>query len=251
MSDQPPYAEYPRPDQGGYAAFGRGPGVYFEAIGESWNLIRQDLGHWIAATLVYFVLSYALSLPITLLTQSMMPRQPSPDQMGQLFTVLGLQMVLNLIPAAVTSTLHIGMISMGVRKARGEYINVAMMFEPFRRFGAVFGSTLLYYVIVLAASLACGIPALFFGPVLLLMPVVAYLRSVGPVESLSLTFDRCKPYWASLLALCIVLGVIIIAGFILCGVGVLLAWPIYCVVLGIHYRAFFESDSAGIPTYPR
>ena len=242
MADQPPFAEYPRP--GGSASFsGRGPGVYFEAIGEAWGLVTKDLGHWVAASLVYFILVYGLTLPITLLTQSLMPTRPQTNQLGLVFGVLGLQTLLNLIPASITSTLQVGMIAMGVRKSRGEAINVGMMFEPFRRFGPVFGSTLLYYVIIVAALLACGFPVLFFGPVLLLMPTVTYLRTIGPVESLSLTFNRCKPYWASLLALTIVLTLIIMAGAIVCGVGLLVAWPIYCVVLGIHYRAFFESDS--------
>ena len=238
----PPFAEYPRPDRGTFAADGRGPGVYFEAIGEAWGLVMKDLGHWIAATLVYAVLVYALSLPVNLLTRSLTPAHPRLDQLGQVFGVFGLRLVLNLVPAAITTTLHVGMVAMGVRKARGEYINVSMIFEPFRRFGAVGGSSLLLFVIAFASTLACVFPVLFFGPVLTLMPVVAYFRGVGPLEALSLTFDRCKPYWASLLALMIVMGLVLIAGLLACVVGILVAWPLYCVVLGIHYRAFFESE---------
>ncbi len=242
MSDQPPFAEYPRPEQGAFATSGRGPGVYFEAIGEAWGLVMKDVGHWIAATIVFGIILVALRLPIILLGQMMQPDRPRADQMGQMLGLMGLQFILGLIPLAVQTVLTTGMISMGVRKARGEYINVGMMFEPFRRFGSIFGSGLLYNLIVFAAALACILPTFFFTPVLLLMPVVAFLKGVSPVESLSLCFDRCKAYWASLLALLIVLALILVAGIIVCGVGILIAWPIYCVVLGIHYRAFFESE---------
>ncbi len=243
----PPYAEYPRPGEGQFPGSGRGPGVYFEAIGEAWNLVRQDLGHWIAATVVYFVVAYGLGIPISLFTQSMMPARPTADQMGQVFGVFALQLVLNLIPTAITTILMVGMISMGVRKARGEYINVGMVFEPFRRFGTVFGSSLLYYVVVFVSALACLLPIFYFIPVLFLMPVVAYLKGIGPVEALSLTFDRCKGYWAGLLGLTFILGLVVGLSFCACLVGVLVGWPIYCVVMAIHYRAFFESEP--VPPY--
>lgn len=243
--NQPPFAEYPRPGN----VFVRGPGVYFEAIGEAWKLVIQDLGHWVAATIVYFVLAWALSLPVSLLTQSMMPgRNPRADQVGQMFAVLGLQFVLNIIPTAVSTILYTGMIAMGVRKARGEYINVGMIFEPFRRFGSVFGASMLYYLIVLASFLACFFPVLFFSPVLFLLPTVAYLKGMGPVEALSATFDACKRYWAGLFGLLFVLSLLLFVGLLACLVGILVAWPVYCVTMAIHYRAFFESEPA--PTAP-
>ena len=233
-------AEYPRPNAGSLLA--RGPGVYFEAVGEAWNLVRKDLGHWIAATLVLFVTAYALKTPVDLLTAGWIPARPRLDQVGQVLGVLALRPLLYAVPNSITSVLAVGMVLMGVRKARGEYIDVGMMFEPFRRFGTLFATNLLFLLIATAATLACLLPSLFVVPVLLLMPTVAYLKGVGPFEALGLTFDACKAYWAGLFALVAVLGIILLAGLLACGVGLLLAWPIYCVVLAIHYRAFFEPD---------
>jgi hypothetical protein len=240
MANQPPpnYAEYPRPSFGA-PGFGRGPGVYFDAIGESFNLVKQDIGQWIAATIVYFVVYYALLIPVSLITAPM--ENAAGQDLGRLGPVLALQMVLNLIPVAIQFVMLTGMIAMGVRKSRGEYINVGMMFEPFKSFGTVVGSGVLYYVIILASVLACIVPSLFFTPVLFLMPVVAFLKNVGPIQALSITFDACKSYWAGLLALSIVMGLIAGAGACLCLVGLFVTWPMYCVVMGIHYRAFFES----------
>lgn len=249
MSDQPPYAEYPRPEGGGYTGSGRGPGVYFEAIGEAWNMVRQDIGHWVAATIVLFFIVLALRIPLYLLNQAMMPATPSPGQMGQIGVAFVVNLLLGLIPVAVQTVLTTGMIAMGVRKARGEYINVSMMFEPFSRFGAVFGSGLLYTLVVIASAIACFFPSLYFSPILVLMPTVAFLKGVGPVDSLSLTYNRCKNYWASLLALTFVLGLVVFAGVCVCGVGLLVAFPIYCIVWAIHYRAFFESGPDAVPVY--
>ena len=241
MSPPPPFVEYPRP---GFSP-ARGPGVYFESIGEAWTIVRQNLGDWVAATVVLFVLSIALLLPIIPLTQSMMPvGTASPDFMMRLLVAFGVQLLLSLVPMIVQQILMVGMISMGVRKLRGEYINVGMVFEPFRRFGTLSLTTLLYTLVLYASGLACGLPALFFGPVLVLMPTVAYLKGVSPVEALSLTFDHCRSHWLSLLGLLIVAGLVAALGGCACLVGVLVTYPIFFVVLAIHYRAFFESDPA-------
>lgn len=248
MANQPPpnYAEYPRPSFGA-PGFGRGPGVYFDAIGESFNIVKQDLGQWIAATIVYFVVYYALAIPISLIVQPMMTA--AGNDAARVIPILGLQMALNVIPVAIQLVMMTGMITMGVRKSRGEYINVGMMFEPFKNFGSVVGSGILYYVIIVASMLACVLPAFFFIPVLFLMPVVAYLKQVGPIQALSMTFDACKPHWAGLLALTFVIGLIAGAGACLCLVGLLITWPMYCVVYGIHYRAFFESASEPVTPF--
>lgn len=222
---------------------GRGPGVHFDAIGEAWDLVRKDLGHWIAATLVLVVVGFALQKPVDLFMDGRIPERPRFDQFGEYLTGSALEYLLSSIPDSVTSVLIVGMVLMGVRKARGEYIDVGMMFEPFRRFGTLFLVNLLYTLISTASALACLLPALYFVPVLVLMPTVAYLKKVGPLDALSLTFDACRSHWLGLLGLSIVLLLILVAGLCACLVGVLFAWPLVCVVLAIHYRAFFEHPS--------
>lgn len=251
MSDQPPYAEYPRPGQGGYAAYGRGPGVYFEAIGEAWSLVRQDLGHWIAASLVLFVVTYAVALPFAPLYMAgltELQRGPTADAVARTVVPYFLMIVLSFVAHSVLTA---GMIGMGVRKLRGESINVGMMFEPFRHFGTMLGVCLLNALVVGVAYILCLLPSLYFYPVLFLMPTVAFLRQAGAVDSLSYTFDACKRFGLGLLALNIVLWVMVGVGLVLCIVPGLIAFAVLCVVYAIHYRAFFESDPAGIPTYPR
>ena len=237
--DQTPYAQYPRPGQGGVTPGSRPPGVYIDAIGEAWNLVLKDLGHWVAATIVYFVIVYALSIPIMLLTGALLPARPRFDQ---IFGILAIQMTLYIVPIAISSVLIVGMVSMGVRKSRGEYINVGMMFEPFRRFGSVVGACFLCWVVTFAAAVALFLPFLYFAPILVLLPIVAYQKEIGPIEALSLTYDRCKGHWLGLLGLCFLLWLVSLAGFLACCVGIFVAYPIVMVTLGIHYRAFFESE---------
>ena len=237
MADMPPFAEYPRPD----VRFGRGPGVYLEAIGEAWSLVRQDLGHWVAATVVLLVAGYAALLPfgpLLLVVAASLQRDPLGPGLASL---LGGELAAGVVLFTVQGLLQAGMIGLGVRKARGEYINVGMIFEPFRRFGTMVGALLLNAVVLGAAAAACFLPLLYFLPVLLLMPTVAHLRGLGPVESLSTTFDACKRFGLGLLALHLVMGALLGASMLCLVLPVLVTYPIYCVTMAIHYRAFFES----------
>lgn len=240
------YTEYPRPNMSAPPGYGRGPGVYFDAIGEAWNLVWKDAGHWIAATILYYVIQVVASLPGSIIGGVVMPNAQRSADFGQIIPLFGLQFALNIIPTALGNILMVGMIVMGIRKSRGEYINVGMIFEPFSHFGRVFGASVLYTAAIFVAVLACILPVFYVAPVLVLMPTVAYMRGIGPVDALKLTHDTCKGHWAGLLGLLFVTGIVVFLGACACGIGMLITWPIYCLVLGIHYRAFFESGPAPV-----
>jgi hypothetical protein len=241
MSQVPPsYAEYPRPSQ----PFGRGPGVYVDAISEAWTLVRKDLGNWIAGTLLFIVLAYAMIIPIALITAPLSPKTPgAPDYAQRSLLAFAVQTVLNIIPMGIMNMLMAGLIGMGVRQARGEYINVGMIFEPFRRFLPNLGTGILVQLAFILSLAACIIPAFFVIPVLFLAPTVAYLKEVSPGDAISMTFNACKRHWMGLFGLLFITGLIAGLGVCACGIGLLFTYPIYFVVLAIHYRAFFESAS--------
>ena len=248
--DQPPFAEYPRPGGGYFTAYGRGPGVYFEAIGEAWGLVKQDLGQWIAASLLLFVVVYAVALPfLPAYLSGMASLQRNPTADAAVRTIVPYVAMLSLAFLA-HSMLMAGMVGMGIRKLRGEAINVGMMFEPFRRFGAMIGVCLLNALVLFVAYIACFLPFLYFYPVLVLMPSVAYLRQVGAVDALSITFDACKRFGLGLLALHIVLTLMVGVATVFCIVPGLIAFAVTCVVYAIHYRAFFESEPVRAPVVP-
>ena len=240
MANQPPFAEYPRPN----LSFGRGPGVYFDAIGESWTIVRQDLGTWLAATLIMIVLTLVAVTPILpFFVPSYLAATQNRATSGQFVTATISYFLLILVSNGVQSFFLTGLVGMGVRKLRGETIEVGMVFDPFRSFGRVLGTILLFSVILFAASLVCGLPVLYFGPVLLLMPTVSMLQTRGATDAFSTTFAACKAHWGGLLGLSIVMYLIVVVSVYICCVPVLATLPMAAVVLAIHYRAFFESST--------
>ena len=64
MQTPPPnYAHYYRAPQQGGALNPGPPQVTFDSISVAWKIISSDYGTWIAATMLMFVVSYALSFP--------------------------------------------------------------------------------------------------------------------------------------------------------------------------------------------
>lgn len=245
MSNFPPNnVEYPRP--GGtpnYSYNGRGPGVYFDAIPEAWAMVRRDLGTWVAGVLLFLVLTYAMLIPVGLLTAPLSPKDPmASDYLQRTLVATLIQSFINILPTAIMNMLMAGLIGIGVRQARGEYINISMIFEPFKRFGPNFAASLLAAAIFFASLIAFVLPAFFFYPVLILMPAVAFLKELGPKESLVTTFNACKSHWLGLLCLLFITGLVAGLGVCACCVGILFTYPIYFAVMAIHYRAFFESS---------
>lgn len=250
MANEPPFAEYPRPSGPSFGYNGRGPGVYFDAIGESWNIVRQDLGTWMVTSLVFFILSMVVLAPVlAIYIPASMAMQTNPSAGSVLLFILS-YLLLVAVSSISQQFFLTGMIAMAVRKLRGEPIEFAMLFAPLKNVGPLLGSSALYGVIVFAAVLACGLPALYFGPILLLMPTVAYFRNVGAKASLSTTYETCKPHWGGLLGLSIVMYLIITLSVYVCCVPVLITIPMFAVVMGIHYRAFFESQLTTVGEMP-
>ncbi len=70
MSDIPPpdqqspdFSNYPRTNAQGGSPYQRPPGVYFDSIGQAWELVKRDLATWLAAILVAGVIGGIVALP--------------------------------------------------------------------------------------------------------------------------------------------------------------------------------------------
>jgi hypothetical protein len=183
------------------------------AISRGWDLVRDNLVELVGATLLAWLVTVGLAfVPV----------------LGWIvgFVLLG------------------GLDYMLLRRIRGERVQIGDVFDGFNR--AFLDLTLAGLVKWLLTSL---------GLILCIVPGI-YL-AVGYVFALPLVIDKKMDFWTamevsrrvvhehwwSMLALVIVLALVALAGFLLCGIGALISVPVASAALMFVYEDLFGTQT--------
>ncbi len=252
---------------GGTTAYAPRPGrgVSFDAIGEGWRLLTQNLGTWILTTLVYFVVVFAISFVIGLIMGALgLAARPQPGQALPTFTpgaVVG-QVVSFVINTVLSAFLTGGLYRMAVNQARGRPVSVGDLFSA----GDVIGplvvaalltalavavpagivAALLVPVLGFGAALIAIIPAIIVALFFVLANPIIVDRRVGGVEAMKESVNATRGHLGALFGVLFVLGLINIVGAIPCGLGLLVTSPLLYLTVGVIYRDLFP-EAGGDP----
>lgn len=131
--------------------------------------------------------------------------------------------------------LYLGYCGMALRAARGQSLDIAQLFEGFQRFLPAFLANLIISILAGIGTLLCVIPGLFVGLIYCLTYFYMYDRKSDfwpSMESSRQTVMNAPGAWVVVYLVFIAL---IIAGCILCGVGVIVTGPIVTVMLALAY----------------
>lgn len=239
----PGFASYPRQSMG----TGRPPGAYFDYISRAWELIRADMGTWVACSLVYIVATYAMSIPLSFVANivaygSIFPTPGTPPSP----LALGLSLLVGVVPYFFFYPMQVGMALMGRRASYGERVTFGEMFAPYRRFGSVGVTSLITYFAILLGLLILFIPGLIAMALFSLAPLFA-AEGEGPGEALSHSVQASGRFFLSMVALVFAAGLLSVLGACLCGIGLLFTMPILPIVLGLTYDTIRPLNTAPVP----
>ena len=246
MSEIPPpfqdpssYSNYPRENP-----YQRPPGVYFDAIGQSWNLVKQNLGTWVLAILIFSVLFGGYEFAFISQTGGLNRSQPPNPANFLAFAPIGL------IFGILSNVLLAGYFYMGVKQARNEKIELADIFFGFKKPLQIIAGAFLTGIVTVVGTCLCIVPGLYLSGLLLFVPLLILDRNLGPVEAMQECWDKLKPHAWSIFALMFVTGLLAELGACLACVGILFTLPIYFVTMGITYNSFFPRESPNAAYQP-
>jgi hypothetical protein len=264
MDQVPPpsfQSNYPRGPQGALP-YQRLPGVYFDTIGIASRMVQANYGVYMVSTLMMLVVTYGLVVAVTMVglgSGLLLGAHPFNPVM----------LLLQIVQAFVLSFLMLGLICIGVKHARGEYIQISDFFQPFKNLaptaGAVALASLPQLVFIIGSSLAqaatrsrvgLGVP-IAIEAIALIAGILFYLLLMAPlmmaathsamtgttaIESLQTTFRRLGPRWPLLGLVSTLANIVAGLGVLLCCIGILLTYPIGTNVIALHYTYFFPTE---------
>lgn len=242
QSPPPQYAQYPRPGSGpgsGGEFPHRGPGVYFEQIGEAFKLMFRNpkvyLGGGGIALGLFAVWYLVMVVGVLLMSPKGNSRMEDPSAF---LSLMGLVYGSELIVIWLVNIVCAGMIACAVEDLSGKTSSFSTLFSGFRRFTSLTVTTFLCSLLTFVGTIFCFVPGLYVAGVLALAPAITLIERLGPIESMQKSFELLKPFGWMMALMMFVLYMIVGAGSMLCGIGLLFTLPVFYIMSGFHYRDF-------------
>lgn len=241
----PNYANYPRP---GYTGSGdRPPGVYFETIGEAWNLMSKNLGLWVGASAVGAILILIAMIPYYVVAIGSTLAQLANDRPTETATGLGAELfsvLLSFLGSMVSTVVMASLGKMALMALRGQTVVFSDLFLGFKRFIPIAMTGLAYSVLCTVGFLMCLVPGVFVVGALAFATLIAADQEVGPIDAIRMSYEALKKHAWMMFLLLLVLGVLMYVSAICC-VGMLFTLPLMSIVIAMHYNYFFPNLGTG------
>ena len=224
------------PDWDGVGApVGGGPVVSFDAVGLAWGLLTRRLGTWVLAMLVVGLAQFGCQILLNIVAFFGGAAEVSALSMPfPMVTTLAVMIAAMMVQAVLLG----GLYRMALKQIDGGEISVGDVF-------AVGAAAPALGVVSLLTSLGIGIGSLFFiipGLIfagLAMFSLPAAVEGLGPIEAIGRSVGTLKRQWLMAPLFLVVLWMILMAGLMCLGVGVLFAAPLCVLSVAVQYRRSF------------
>lgn len=267
---------------GGYAPPPPTGRVDFSWLGQAWSLLTAQMGVWIGAFVLYALIASVLlllwSIPtdvyatiqqaITAALNHTSPHVPPQNPYAQFARNQGFSLLL----AAANAIFLAGFYRMALRQMRGEPIGIGGVFSAFPQAlplaivtVCITGSVALLEGLLLGLLHLTGLPAagaVSIAGVLVLIPSIVVQgllmfapllildKNVSAVDAILGSVRLLRGQWLMGVLFYFVVALISGFGILLCGIGVLVTYPLFLISVAVGYLALTQPPPAYSAPYP-
>ena len=243
METPPPnYANYPRPGSGGGVGGEyphRGPGVYFEQIGDAFRLMFKNPKVYMGAGGIVFAIGVLWYIALIVGMFVMMPKGNAASEDPSAFLafmglVYGSEFVVFLLANIVCAGITVCCLE-DLTKGSTDF---ATVFSAFKRFIPLTVTTFLCMLLTFVGYCLCLAPGFYVAGVLCLAPTISVVEKLGPIDSMRRSYEVMQKHGWLMGLMIFVMYILVCAGSMACGVGLVITVPLFYVMTGFHYRDF-------------
>jgi hypothetical protein len=200
------------------------PTIRFDAINQAWQLLQQQMGQWVVLSLVFVIVSAVANFAL-----SMIP-------------VLGI--VVGGLPGAILSA---GMYKSALKQMRGETIAVGDLFDVSDVIGPILVAAILTSIGTAIGFVCCILPGFVLISLWAFTNLLIVDRGMDGVAAMRESFNALRGEWLMAGVFALVVGLVVAAGGLACGVGLLFTLPLGVLSVTVLYRDFFPESEAAAP----
>lgn len=256
MSEQPPYAQYPRPNRMPSGVTPLPPGPHIEAISEAINLFQREWATYVLAALIMFGICGGIYGLLYFCLFATLGFGSHPGASGDApFLVFPVVALLYIVLALAYLGFYYGIAGMALKQIRGYPIAVSDVFGAFRFTLRLLGTNFLIGLASAVGICLCIVPGLWISGSLSLAPFIAIDQDKGVVDSLSESWRVAGTFGTgiALWGMMFLIGLVGMVGEFACCVGLLATVPISIIAMAVEYFYFFPNafgvTDFGIPSY--
>ncbi|MGD1173903.1 hypothetical protein ACKUVQ_11535 [Mycobacterium seoulense] len=250
----PPGYGAPPPGYGqppGYGAPSKPPIIVLDGFNWAWNTFTRNAVALIVPTLVYGLL-IGVATALIALSQNIGATGTTSDDYDVTFTTnltgpgYGLLALGYLIAYAVSAFAQSAFLSGCLDLADGRAVTIGSFFRP-RNLGMVFLAVLIVEVLTSIASALCFVPGLVLGIFTQFTAAFVIDRSESAIKGFTSSFSLAGSNFVNALLVWLIAFASILVGFLLCGVGLLVAVPLVALLIIYAYRRLSGGQVVPVP----
>lgn len=222
--------------------------IRFEAIGEAWSLFQQNMGVWIGASLICFLIGGIVVAPFYVMLMGAMigasaaagdgsRHSPAAAALGGGVILMSFLMMAAVL--VVSAFLRAGMFTLALKQVRGQPIAIGDMFSAGRVVVPLLGLVLISGIAEYFGSIAI-VGGYILGGLWLAADLLVIDRGMGPVDALRASWKALQPEWLMAAVFFFVIALIASLGGVVCGIGALFTVPLFFLSIAIIYRDTFD-----------
>jgi uncharacterized membrane protein len=243
-SDEQPtgWGAPPPPPPPGTGVGGPGPYSPTDAVAYGWNKFKANPAPLLLGTLILLVVSGLVSYVTNLIADGIFVSEPTTritsdgtielDGGSGLFARLLVSMVVSLIVGLISQIIVAALVKGALDTTDGKPVSVGSMFAGWDK-GKVLVAAIIVSVATAIGTLLCYLPGLVIGFLTSYTIFFVVDRNMAPVEAIKASYSFVTANLSNTIVYYLLGILVVIAGAILCGVGLLAAVPI--AVLGAAY----------------
>jgi uncharacterized membrane protein len=150
-----------------------------------------------------------------------------------------LSMGFNIVLGAIAPVLFLGLLSIGIRRAKGLNVAFETGFGSFNRASTAFIAGLLSTVLIYVGLFLLIIPGLYLAIGYSMAMALIVDRNLTPWQALETSRKAVSKRWFQFFGLFFVMGLLVIVSMIPLGIGLIWTAPWSVNVIGVAYRRTF------------
>ena len=207
--------------------------VNLDVVGRAWEVLKSNLGLWVAAFLIYLVITFGISMLFSMLSGNDSRSTPN----------MPIMLIGNLIQFVIGQLLMGGLYRMAINQVRGGTPEFSDLFSVTDVLPALLIAAILTSLATFAGFLFCIIPGLLIASLLMFTIPLVVDKRMDAITAMTASIDALKPQMGMALVFTLVIGILAGAGALLCGVGLLITGPLALLSIALLYRDFFPEPS--------
>lgn len=206
-----------------------------EAISEAWEKTKGAKGAiWAGSAVMYLVLLMVIAGGAFFLPKIGSDNIELPAVVANV--------LFQFVSGGISTLFMAGLVYMGVRKAAGDKVSWDMIFGGFPLAVNIIIAMFLQSLLIVVGFLLLVLPGIYLAVGYAMTLPLIVDRKLSPWQAMEVSRKGVHKVWWKVAGLFLIMGVVSLVALLPLGIGLIWAWPMFILLIGVIYRYIFGSE---------